>query len=253
MKIRQIIQQFGFVALVVFGFATSAQAIVDTTVCEVNTQSTGATTWLSFPYAADGFNRTTNRECEEKIKFYPATYNITVSSTIEFTNDNDGDFNGDGKNLIVDGAGATVTFDATGMNPDTCVFRIKNAKSEWKNFTVKVHKAEKAFCDQGANNDFSGVTIVADAPPEDLDKDDDGKNDDEDNCPDVPNADQKDKDSDGKGDVCDNCPDVPNPDQLDSNHNGVGNSCEPPPCPDADGDEKCDDEDNCKNVANKNQ
>src|SRR4029434_5131407 len=245
--------QFVFVALAVSFLSSPAQALVDNTVCDVNTQSAGASTWLSFPYAAAGFNRTTNRECEEKIQFVPANYNIVLSSTVEFTNGDDGDFNGDGKNLIVDGAGATVTFDATGMNPDTCVFLIKNGKSLWKNLTVKVHKAEKAFCDQGGANDFSGVTILADVPPEDLDKDDDGKNDDEDNCPDKPNADQKDKDNDGKGDVCDICPDVKNPDQLDSDHDGQGNACEPPPPPDADGDTIPDADDNCKNVANKNQ
>lgn len=37
-----------------------------------------------------------------------------------------------------------------------------------------------------------------------------------------------DKDGDGIPDFRDNCPDVPNPDQKDIDHNGVGTACEPP-------------------------
>src|SRR5262245_25637462 len=186
MKIRQIIEQILLILVLILPFTSPAFALVDTTVCNVQSQGTDEHDPNTFASAVWGFNRTSNRECEEEIKFEPGhTFNIPINGTIAFTNDNDGDFNGDGHNLIVDGARANVTFDATGLDPNTCAFQIKNSKALWKNMTVKVHKADKAFCDQGANNDFSGVTIVADAPPEDHDKDKDGVNDDVDNCPNV--------------------------------------------------------------------
>ena len=43
------------------------------------------------------------------------------------------------------------------------------------------------------------------------DRDSDGVDNIEDNCPDISNADQTDTDSDGMGDACDECPEAPNP------------------------------------------
>jgi uncharacterized protein (TIGR03382 family) len=75
------------------------------------------------------------------------------------------------------------------------------------------------------------------------DSDGDGVPDVLDNCPDVPNPDQKDTDHDGIGDACsndmdgdgipnakDNCPLVPNPDQADSDNDGIGDACDPMFC-----------------------
>jgi len=73
------------------------------------------------------------------------------------------------------------------------------------------------------------------------DMDGDGLYDYKDNCPLIPNPDQKDTDGDGKGDVCDNCPLRHNPDQADMNKNGIGDLCDP----DIDGDGKTNDIDNC--------
>lgn len=58
----------------------------------------------------------------------------------------------------------------------------------------------------------------------------------EDNCPLVPNPDQKDTDSDGLGDSCDNAPHAANAPQNDMDHDGVGDS-----------------QDNCRNVFNPDQ
>ena len=88
-------------------------------------------------------------------------------------------------------------------------------------------------------------------PVDDLDLD--GVPDDEDNCPDVANADQRDEDENGVGDLCellpeedddqdgvlnrdDNCPLVANNSQTDDDDDGIGNRC-----------------DNCPDVANQDQ
>ncbi|MGQ9590331.1 MAG: thrombospondin type 3 repeat-containing protein [Planctomycetota bacterium] len=75
--------------------------------------------------------------------------------------------------------------------------------------------------DDGCDGSLNRLTI-----DDDVDLDDDGKRDDEDNCPAVPNADQKDDDADGVGDACDNCPTKANPDQLDTDGDGIGDACD---------------------------
>ena len=59
-----------------------------------------------------------------------------------------------------------------------------------------------------------------------LDEDKDGVEDERDNCPNVPNREQRDRDGDGVGDACDNCPERQNPDQTDSDGDGIGDRCE---------------------------
>ena len=91
-----------------------------------------------------------------------------------------------------------------------------------------------------------------------LDTDGDGIADDDDNCPDIPNADQADTDGDGQGDACDpdidgdgvlndadNCPLVPNADQADFDNDGQGDACDA----DVDGDGINDAEDQCLGTA----
>lgn len=83
----------------------------------------------------------------------------------------------------------------------------------------------------------------------------------DDNCPDVPNPDQRDLDNDGAGDACDpdidgdgvlnpddNCARVPNPDQSDQDEDGTGDACD-----DSDGDGVLDGVDNCRWERNTDQ
>ena len=63
------------------------------------------------------------------------------------------------------------------------------------------------------------VTEISTSPPSD-DADGDGVPDDEDNCPDTPNADQDDTDGDGTGNACDNCPN--DPEKTDPGECGCG-------------------------------
>jgi Thrombospondin type 3 repeat len=79
----------------------------------------------------------------------------------------------------------------------------------------------------------AGVTdgAAADADPDDGDGD--GVRDPDDNCPTVPNPEQRDHDGDAIGDRCDNCPATANPDQANlgegTARDGVGDACDPWP------------------------
>ncbi len=73
-------------------------------------------------------------------------------------------------------------------------------------------------------------------PPPPTDTDSDGVADDNDNCPNVENADQEDADQDGAGNLCDNCPTTPDSDQKDTDEDGLGDAC-----------------DNCRTVPNPDQ
>lgn len=106
---------------------------------------------------------------------------------------------------------------------------------------------------------LASVTILGDA-------DEDGVADSEDNCPEVPNAEQVDTDGNGVGDACndaedadgdefadalDNCPNEPNPGQEDADGNGVGDACND--AEDRDGDDFADALDNCPDRSNPSQ
>ena len=60
----------------------------------------------------------------------------------------------------------------------------------------------------------------------DPDMDNDGVPNASDNCPLKSNPNQSDRDGDGVGDACDNCPSIANPDQADQDHDGVGDVCD---------------------------
>jgi DNA-binding beta-propeller fold protein YncE len=95
-------------------------------------------------------------------------------------------------------------------------------------------------CPQDANPDQADLDGDGRGDVCDSDRDDDGRPNEDDNCPDVPNN-QRDTDGDGIGDACDddfdndgventadNCPEDANPDQADENDNGIGDICEQP-------------------------
>ena len=131
------------------------------------------------------------------------------------------------------------------------------------------HPGAAEVCD-GADNDCDGPVDegfadtdgdeMADCVDGDIDGDE--VDNDGDNCPNVPNADQIDSDGDGHGDACDgdvdgdgvpdatdNCPEVKNALQQDLDGDELGDACDG----DADGDTLDNEADNCPVVANLDQ
>ncbi len=117
-------------------------------------------------------------------------------------------------------------------------------------------------CTSSAECEGNAACVEGVCQPLPTDDDGDGIDDERDNCPGVPNPDQKDSDGDGVGDACDddadgdgvddgsdNCPGISNPDQADSDGDGLGDACDD----DADGDGIPDDIDNCPGLANPDQ
>ena len=74
--------------------------------------------------------------------------------------------------------------------------------------------------------------VVDDAPPDappSADSDGDGILDPADNCPVVPNMDQRNFDGDARGDACDPCPHITSPDDPDADGDTIGDACDPRP------------------------
>ena len=124
---------------------------------------------------------------------------------------------------------------------------------------VRVSGRANATCRCEPDSDGDGIP---DGRDESVDRDRDGIDDRDDNCPGLRNPDQADLDGDGQGDPCDddrdgdrvpnasdNCPDAPNPDQADLDGDRRGDACDP----DLDGDGVPNLRDNCLRVRNANQ
>lgn len=73
------------------------------------------------------------------------------------------------------------------------------------------------------------IDAPPDTPPVDDDADSDGVKDQMDNCPSVPNANQRDHDGDARGDACDKCPHLASATDPDGDSDGVGDDCDPRP------------------------
>ena len=85
--------------------------------------------------------------------------------------------------------------------------------------------ADDGSTDAGDAGD--GPRMIDGSP--DVDTDGDGLNDAVDNCPKVPNPDQRDWDGDHVGDVCDHCPHLADANDPDTDGDGVGDACDPRP------------------------
>ena len=179
--------------------------------------------------------------------------------------DTDGDGTCDADDICPDGPDPGTTCDDG--NPNTFNDQILEdctcAGSSDPNFCPGLQLSIGDQCNDGdactindvVNSDCNCIGTIKDT-------DEDGVCDADDNCVDLPNANQADNDNDGDGDECDtdddndgvpdsedNCDFVSNPDQSDIDSDGLGDTCDT----DMDGDDVPNAEDNCPAMANPDQ
>ncbi len=160
-----------------FSWTQGVLGVVDNTTCWVLSSSNSAADFNSLPRKLlEGFNRDIHRACTEKIAFQEGKeFSITLSETLAIANREDLDCPpgpgkpavcGDGWGLIVDGTPAlSVTIDATKLPEGTCALRLAANRVLLTGFAIKVKRAEDAICDEGSNNDVSGVEILPELEP----------------------------------------------------------------------------------------
>ncbi len=265
-----------FLAAVFFCFGLSlalarvAGATVDNTTCQVLSNSDSADDFNSLRRKVEqGFNRKQDfRMCTDLIKFTAGNdLTIVLTAPLKFDNDGDLDCTGDspacndGIALLVDGTpnGGKVILDTTGLADDKCAIEVTASRVTMRGFTVKTKQtnlvtankkaSDGVICDNGNNNDFSGVELVSvggatevcgNGKKEGNEECDDGNTVSGDGCSSACTK-EPDQDDDGIPDDVDNCPKDKNHDQADCDHDGKGDACDN----DWDNDGKADGVDNC--------
>lgn len=151
-------------------FSIHALAVTDDTTCTVKSENDNSDFHTLRRKVVEGFNRPRQRACVELINFdnsLVSTIILNSPLSIEHAEDDDCTADhplcNDNWAFILDGGGARVNIDVTGIDPGECALTVHTNKVLFKKINIEATEAQiqsgHYLCNEGTGNNFDDVTV----------------------------------------------------------------------------------------------
>lgn len=161
---------FVLILILAGSFSLQALAVTDDTTCTVKSESDNSDFHTLRRKVVEGFNRPRQRACVELINFDNSLVStIILNSPLALESAEDDNCTADHPlchdnwAFILDGGGARVNIDVTGIDPGECALTVHTNKVLFKKINIEATDAQiqsgNYLCDQGTGNNFDDVTV----------------------------------------------------------------------------------------------